>query len=47
MRNGLRARLHRKRVDFQDLARWYVRDVIPEWIAARRGVTRERTGPRT
>ncbi len=29
----------------QDLARWYVRDVIPEWVAARRGVARERTGP--
>jgi hypothetical protein len=47
MRNGLRARLHRKWVDFRDLAGWYVRDVIPEWIAARRGVTRERTGPQT
>jgi hypothetical protein len=45
MRSGLRARLHRKLVDFQDLARWYVRDVIPEWIAARRGAAHERTGP--
>jgi hypothetical protein len=39
MREGLRARLVRKRVDVQDLARWYARDVIPEWIAARRGGT--------
>jgi len=37
MRRGARALLERKRVDFTDLARWYTRDVIPEWLAARRG----------
>jgi hypothetical protein len=36
MRQGLVARVERKRVDAQDLVRWYVRDVIPEWIAERR-----------
>jgi hypothetical protein len=40
MRSGPRALLERKRVDFSDLARWYARDVIPEWIAARRGAGR-------
>ena len=35
MRNGLVARLERRRVDVLDLARWYVRDVIPEWMQAR------------
>ena len=35
MRNGLVARLERRRVDVLDLARWYVRDVIPEWTRAR------------
>jgi hypothetical protein len=36
MRSGLLARLERRRVDAFDLARWYVRDVIPEWIETRR-----------
>lgn len=36
MRSGALALLERKRVDFTDLARWYARDVIPEWFAARR-----------
>jgi hypothetical protein len=42
MRNGLLARMERKRVDFQDLARWYLVDVIPERIGAlrRRGDAR-------
>jgi hypothetical protein len=35
MRNGLVARLERRRVDVLDLARWYVRNVIPEWVQAR------------
>jgi hypothetical protein len=43
MRPGLRARLARKRVDAQDLLRWYARDVIPEWIEARRASMRDRT----
>jgi hypothetical protein len=42
MREGLFARLERKRVDVQDLARWYARDVIPEWIEARAGALRRR-----
>ena len=42
MREGLLARLERKRVDVQDLARWYARDVIPEWIEARAGALRRR-----
>ena len=37
MRDGLAARIERKRVDVADLVRWYARDVIPEWIAQRRG----------
>lgn len=37
MRPGALALIERKRVDFTDLAAWYVRDVIPEWIATRRG----------
>ena len=40
MRDGLAARLERKRVDVTDLVRWYARDVIPEWIAERRGAAR-------
>jgi hypothetical protein len=36
MRDGLLARVERKRADLQDLARWYARDVIPERIAALR-----------
>lgn len=36
MRSGGLALLERKRVDFTDLARWYARDVIPEWFAAQR-----------
>ena len=35
MRNGLVARLERRRVDVLDLARWYIRDVIPDWLQAR------------
>jgi hypothetical protein len=35
MRGGFRARVERARVNAQDLARWYLRDVIPEWIGAR------------
>ena len=40
MRDGLAARIERKRVDVTDLVRWYARDVIPEWIAGRRGTPR-------
>jgi hypothetical protein len=40
MRSGLLAGLERKRVDVTDLARWYARDVIPEWIGARIGTLR-------
>ena len=36
MRKGRRAWLERKRVDVIDLARWYARDVIPEWAQDRR-----------
>lgn len=36
MRPGALARVVRKAVDAWDLARWYARDVIPEWIAERR-----------
>ncbi len=36
MRTGLLARIERRRVDAYDLVRWYARDVIPEWIEARR-----------
>jgi hypothetical protein len=35
MRRGLLAGLERKRVDLQDLVRWYARDVIPESLGAR------------
>ena len=42
MRNGLVARLERRRVDVLDLARWYVRDVIPEWVQARVASARAR-----
>jgi hypothetical protein len=35
MRNGVLARLERRRVDAQDLGRWYARDVIPAWISGR------------
>lgn len=45
MREGLRALVERRRVDALDLARWYVRDVIPEWVAARREAMRRRSGP--
>jgi hypothetical protein len=37
MRDGIGPLLVRKQADFRDLVRWYARDVIPEWIAARRG----------
>lgn len=42
MRNGLLARLERRRVDVLDLAHWYVRDVIPEWVQARVAAARGR-----
>jgi hypothetical protein len=45
MRNGALARLERKRVDLQDLVRWHVRDVIPEWVGARVGGLRHRRTP--
>jgi hypothetical protein len=35
MRSGPLARLERRRVDLTDLVRWYVRDVIPEWLQSR------------
>jgi len=35
MRRGFLAGLERKRVDLQDLVRWYARDVIPESLGAR------------
>jgi hypothetical protein len=37
MRRGARALAVRKAVDLADLVRWHVRDVIPEWIASKRG----------
>ncbi len=46
MRGGFVAGLERKRVDAQDLVRWYARDVIPEWVEARVGALRRRTGGR-
>jgi hypothetical protein len=46
MRGGARALLARKRVDVQDLARWYARDVIPEWVEARVAALRGRSGGR-
>jgi hypothetical protein len=36
MRKGPAALATRKAVDLADLVRWYVRDVIPEWIASKR-----------
>jgi hypothetical protein len=36
MRDGVLARVERKRVDLQDLVRWYLVDVIPERLGARR-----------
>jgi hypothetical protein len=47
MRRGARALLARKRVDVQDLARWYARDVIPEWVEARMASLRGRSGGRS
>jgi hypothetical protein len=46
LRNGVLARLERKRVDVQDLVRWYARDVIPEWIEARTAGRRGTSGGR-
>jgi hypothetical protein len=46
MRRGARAWLVRKGVDAADLARWYARDVIPEWVARRRGRPRQVAGAR-
>jgi len=40
MRGGIRARLERLRVDVQDLTRWYVTEVFPEWLGARAGALR-------
>lgn len=34
MRHGTLARLERRRVDIQDLLRWYIQDVIPERVRA-------------
>lgn len=42
MRRGPRALAIRKVVDAFDLVRWHIRDVIPEWIAAKRGKARHR-----
>jgi hypothetical protein len=44
MRDGLLARVERKRVDLQDLARWYLGDVLPERLGALR---RRRDTPRS
>jgi hypothetical protein len=46
MRNGPLARLERRRVDATDLVRWYVRDVIPEWLGRRVGALRRRRAAR-
>ena len=46
MRSGPLARLERHRVDVQDLVRWYLRDVIPEWIGARVAALRRRRADR-
>lgn len=46
MRSGPLARLERRRVDATDLARWYVRDVIPEWLGGRIGARRRRRAAR-
>jgi hypothetical protein len=46
MRRGLLARLERKRVDVQDLVRWYARDVVPEWVSGRLGALRGGRAPR-
>jgi hypothetical protein len=46
MRGGARARLQRRRVNIQDLVRWYARDVIPEWVGARWAALRGRSGGR-
>jgi hypothetical protein len=47
MRRGPIAHLERRAVDAFDLARWYLRDVIPERIRARRAAARgeARSGP--
>jgi hypothetical protein len=42
MRRGARALAARKAVDWSDLVRWYARDVIPEWIAAKRGAPKRK-----
>jgi hypothetical protein len=48
MRDGLLARLERKRVDIQDLVRWYARDVIPESLGGRvRALQRRRATDRS
>jgi hypothetical protein len=44
MRDGFIAHVERRRVDAQDLVRWYAREVIPKWVAARVGALRRRTG---
>jgi hypothetical protein len=44
MRPGAGAWLVRKAVDLADLLRWYARDVIPEWLARRRGRPRKVAG---
>jgi hypothetical protein len=42
MRRGPRALAARTAVNAFDIARWYARDVIPEWIAEKRGAPRHR-----
>jgi hypothetical protein len=42
MRRGAAARIERLGVDVQDLTRWYVTEVFPEWVGARVGALRRR-----
>jgi hypothetical protein len=46
LRDGLLAGLERGRVNAVDLARWYARDVLPEWLRARLGSLRRPGGRR-
>jgi len=46
MRPGRRAWASRKCFNLQDLIRWYARDVVPEWVARRRGSPRRVAGAR-
>ena len=45
MRRGAAALAERRLTDAADLARWYARDVIPEWLTRRR--ERRRAGGET